>query len=49
MRLESTKVWLTFVAQAFRKLNGMAAPAFVTVPKSHEKDMEMKAARESSS
>ncbi|KAK8040377.1 hypothetical protein PG991_000165 [Apiospora marii] len=39
--------WRPFLA--FRKLNGMTAPSFVTVPKSHEKDMEMKAARENSS
>ncbi|KAK7972718.1 hypothetical protein PG996_006938 [Apiospora saccharicola] len=39
--------WRPFLA--FRKLNGMTVPAFVTVPKTHDKDMEMKAARENSS
>ncbi|KAK8073928.1 hypothetical protein PG994_004827 [Apiospora phragmitis] len=39
--------WRPFLA--FRKLNGMTAPSLVKVPKSHEEDMEMKAAREKQS
>jgi len=32
--------------QAFRKLNAVTVPAIVTVPKSEEEDMKMKADRE---
>jgi hypothetical protein len=33
-------------AQALRKLNAATVPAFVTVPKTEEEDMKMKAARD---
>ncbi|KAI1372518.1 hypothetical protein F4677DRAFT_449419 [Hypoxylon crocopeplum] len=37
------------VSEAFRKLNAVTVPNFVTVPKDEEEDMRLKAAREKSS
>lgn len=34
------------VADAFRKLNAVTVPMFVTIPKTEEDDMKMKAARD---
>lgn len=40
------RLWLTMIAQTFRKLNAVVVPMMVKVPKTEEEDLKMRNERE---